>query len=149
MTQKISCKPQAEEAEEPGEKIIRHGLRFWEYLGLANPQILKPKIWVPHTLVNCGQVQYWVWTDPVSGRIKVNTDANYPEFEKYLLEVIDQDAEQEYMKTAAPKEQDAAKQRKIKELIDRERKSKYFFIYRKFESDDNAEVVILGPEVRT
>lgn len=94
-------------------------------------------------------MQYWVWTDPLSGRIKVNTDANYPEFEKYLLEVIDKDAEQEYLKTAPPKEEETVKQRKIKELIDREKKMKYFFIYRKYESDDNAEVVSSPPEVRT
>lgn len=42
---------------------IRPGLRFWEYLGLANPKIKKPRIWIPKTLVNCsGNQQFFLST---------------------------------------------------------------------------------------
>lgn len=42
---------------------IRPGLRFWEYIVLANPRIEKPRLLVPYSLVNCpGNQQYLIST---------------------------------------------------------------------------------------
>lgn len=42
---------------------IRPGLRFWEYIVLANPRIEKPRLTIPYSLVNCpGNQQYLIYT---------------------------------------------------------------------------------------
>ena len=72
---------------------VRPGLKFWEYLALANNKVDRPRLHIPNTLVNCpGNQQISLWTgtylyyiDDHTGRISHNIDANYAEFERILV----------------------------------------------------------------
>lgn len=107
---------------------VRPGLRFWEYLCMANPKLEKPRIWVPHTLVNCSSnQQFTVWTDPRTGKIVCNPEGNYSEFEKDCLTKLESEI--------SPREPDRKK--KIDEL----KKHKYLFASRKRLNENDAMTV--------
>lgn len=56
-----------ENYSEDDNSLVRSGMRFWEFLGLANPKLEKPKIIIPFTYVNCnGSQQFMLWNGSTS-----------------------------------------------------------------------------------
>lgn len=64
---------------------VKPGVKFWSYLANANKNVEKPYICIPQTFVNvAANTQYWLYTDPASGQIVCDTEANYQKFESFL-----------------------------------------------------------------
>ena len=124
--------------------IVRPGLRFWEYLGLANPKISKPKIWIPDMLVNCSNNQQFIlWTDPMTGRVQCNLDANYVDFEKGLIAKMESTIRVPPDNKNVRNEVDRIQYEKDqkKKMLEDMKKKKFFYSMRKRLSENDAMVV--------
>jgi len=117
------------ESDDTGANI-RPGVRFWNYLAEANPKIKKPKIWIPHTYVNIGSnSQYWLWTDPSTGKMKCVPDATYNEFERQI---------EKNKKLISEKGIDEGERKRIES----DRKHKFFIAYRRYQNDYDTTTVL-------
>ncbi len=111
---------------------------------MANPNIEKPRVWIPMTLVNCSSnQQFMLWTNPYTGRIECNNDANYADFEKTLLSKMEATVKVPPDNRNVRSEADRIQYEKDqkKKLFDEKKKNLFFYTMRKRINDNESMVV--------